>query len=316
LFAVLALRRRSKTAAFFTATALGAALSTFVEITQCFVPGRDPSIQDVIANTAGTAAGAVLALWAPQMLKRRIRFVRPLSRTQPAALAIVCTWVLYRLFPLFPVLGTTTLARKLLLFFRLQGLPPVPVLSAAAEWFAVGALLAVCGINRAERWLALSLLLIPAQFFIVGRQPSWAESIGALAGYAAFIALRRNRQLAAIAGVFLIGILLFRGLSPFHMQAIANRFEWIPLASALQADWQSVLRVLVQKAFYYGITVWMLRHMMPGYRTAALLTAALLTAALLAVIEAAQVWIPGRTPEITDPLLALVWGEVFLFLKK
>jgi VanZ family protein len=100
------------------------------------------------------------------------------------------------------------------------------------------------------------------------------------------------------------------------MQAIANRFEWIPLASALQADWQSVLRVLVQKAFYYGITVWMLRHMMPGYRTAALLTAALLTAALLAVIEAAQVWIPGRTPEITDPLLALVWGEVFLFLKK
>jgi VanZ family protein len=311
LFAVLALRRRSKTAAFFTATALGAALSTFVEITQCFVPGRDPSIQDVIANTAGTAGGAVLALWAPQMLKRRIRFLRPLSRTQPAALAIVCTWVLYRLFPLFPVLGTTTLARKLLLVFSLQGLPPVPVLSAAAEWFAVGALLAVCGINRAERWLALSLLLIPAQFFIVGRQPSWAESIGALAGYAAFIALRRNRQLAAIAGVFLIGILLFRGLSPFHMQAIANRFEWIPLASALQADWQSVLRVLVQKAFYYGITVWMLRHMMPGYRTAALLTAA-----LLAVIEAAQVWIPGRTPEITDPLLALVWGEVFLFLKK
>jgi VanZ family protein len=38
------------------------------------------------------------------------------------------------------------------------------------------------------------------------------------------------------------------------------------------------------------------------------------TAGLLALIELAQVWIPGRSAEITDPLLALVGGVLLAIL--
>jgi VanZ family protein len=41
-----------------------------------------------------------------------------------------------------------------------------------------------------------------------------------------------------------------------------------------------------------------------------LLWAAPVVGAVLAGIKAAQVWIPGRTAEITDPLLAIVMGAV------
>jgi VanZ family protein len=37
-------------------------------------------------------------------------------------------------------------------------------------------------------------------------------------------------------------------------------------------------------------------------------------AQLLAAIEIAQIWLPGRTPEITDPLLALAAGATIWLL--
>jgi len=40
----------------------GLLLSTTVELAQMWIPGRDPSLSDIIANTAGTAVGALIGL--------------------------------------------------------------------------------------------------------------------------------------------------------------------------------------------------------------------------------------------------------------
>src|SRR5213594_3407894 len=45
--------------------ALGALLSCGVETAQFVIPGRDPSLSDVLFNTLGTALGVVLAHTAP-----------------------------------------------------------------------------------------------------------------------------------------------------------------------------------------------------------------------------------------------------------
>ncbi|MFJ4167894.1 VanZ family protein [Paenarthrobacter sp. NPDC089714] len=42
---------------------LGAATSTFIELTQLLVPGRVTALSDVIANTAGAVIGAAAAGW-------------------------------------------------------------------------------------------------------------------------------------------------------------------------------------------------------------------------------------------------------------
>ncbi|MFJ4209623.1 VanZ family protein [Paenarthrobacter sp. NPDC089675] len=42
---------------------LGAATSTFIELTQLLIPGRVTALSDVIANTSGAVLGALAAKW-------------------------------------------------------------------------------------------------------------------------------------------------------------------------------------------------------------------------------------------------------------
>lgn len=42
---------------------LGAAASTFIELTQLLIPGRVTALSDVVANTSGAVVGALAARW-------------------------------------------------------------------------------------------------------------------------------------------------------------------------------------------------------------------------------------------------------------
>ena len=102
--------------------------------------------------------------------------------------------------------------------------------------------------------------------------------------------------------VFLL-ILLIRGLAPFHFQAEANHFNWIPFAGFLGTEWQSGILVFLEKGFYYGSAIWLSRRAaFNPWQTP------MVVAAILAAIEIFQIHLPGRTAEITDPLLALILG--------
>ena len=71
----------------------------------------------------------------------------------------------------------------------------------------------------------------------------------------------------------------------------------------LHADWPVAARLLLRKTYDYGSAVWMLR--MAGMRFG--LAAATVSIAL-AVLEAVQLRLPGRTPEITDPAAGAAGG--------
>ena len=65
--------------AFWKATLAGALLSTAIELMQMVVPGRDPSIRDILSNTAGAALGAALVYrprsWLFPTRRRAVWFV-------------------------------------------------------------------------------------------------------------------------------------------------------------------------------------------------------------------------------------------------
>jgi VanZ family protein len=67
--------------------------------------------------------------------------------------------------------------------------------------------------------------------------------------------------------------------------------------------------VLFGKAFYYGAGVWLGHARGWTYGRAAMAMAT-----LLAVLEWAQRYLPGRSPEITDAFLALLMGLVLWFV--
>jgi hypothetical protein len=70
----------------------------------------------------------------------------------------------------------------------------------------------------------------------------------------------------------------------------------------LRAPWDFGLLTLLQKFFWYGSAVWLLRA--AGWRLA---RAVIVLAVLLGAIEVIQIYLPRRVAEITDPLLAYYW---------
>ena len=60
-------------------------------------------------------------------------------------------------------------------------------------------------------------------------------------------------------------------------------------------------QALFEKVFFYGTIIWLLRH--SGYDP---VRSATLVAIMLTAVEVSQIYFRGHTPEITDPLLAIL----------
>ncbi len=116
---------------------------------------------------------------------------------------------------------------------------------------------------------------------------------------------RRRSKLAIALACGFIALLIVSGLSPFHFAEHPTPFNWIPLIAILSTEWIVGLPIFLEKAFYYGTAIWLTRS--AGLR---LRDATLLVASILAILEILQRYLPGRTPETTDPVLAIVLGSI------
>lgn len=293
----LALRRhRPRMWAIAGPVVVAAALSITVEILQIFQPLRTTSLVDVTANVTGSAVGVLLGLILAYRAENRDgRVMR-----DPVAAALLVIWIGWLLFPFIPVLSLSLLRHKVQIFVAASDVQPLRVLSSMAAWLVAGRLLAAEGVRTPAGWLCLSVLLIPAQLVAVSRQPLISDLIGAAAGIfaCAFSSPRRA------AGLLLVCVAA-RGLAPFDWTAV-QPMNLVPFAALLSASWPYASFVLIEKCFFYGASVWSLHA--AGIR---LRSATAVTCALLLAIELLQTRLSGRTPEITDPIIALLLAVAF-----
>jgi hypothetical protein len=250
----------------------------------------------------GCATGIVLGALFERLVAPRWRG-RNRRRPDPAALGLLFCGVAWILFPIFPVISLFVWKQKLFLFLHGPAFDSVRFLSGAASWFAAGRLLQSVDVQRPGLWLAFAVLLIPAQIAVVGRQPAPVDLFGAAVGFALFAAFGKTGKAGVLAGWGFLILLALRGLAPLSLTTHANSFSFLPFGGFLETEWQTGLRIFFEKVFYYGTAIWLLRGSGLPLRTAVLVVTAALGA-----IEIAQTHIPGRTPELTDPLLALLLG--------
>jgi hypothetical protein len=215
----------------------------------------------------------------------------------------VFIWIAFLLFPLFPVTSLYVLRAKLAVLLDASWPDPIAITSAALSWFAAGRLLDAAGFRRVPESLVTILLLLPVQILIVNLQPTPAVIAGAAIGAVAFCIWGESRAIKRPLGGIFLGLLLARGLVPFHLLAAPQDFTWIPFGASLASTWQAAIQILIGKAFYYATAIWLLRA--GGMR---MRNATMLVALVLAAIEAAQRYLPGRTPEVTDPIMAILLG--------
>jgi VanZ family protein len=285
-----------------------AAMSSSIEMLQIFVPQRHCSALDVITNVIGSIVGVMAGLLfqelaeTPASLSKRST-LQVAWTTDSSALTLLFGTAAYWTAPFFPAIGRTLVDRKLQILLHSPVLQILPFLSAAALWFACGLLLEAANLEPAGLLLGVSVLVVPLQLVIISRQPVPSDFLGAVAGSIAFGYFGgARRAVPIVAGAFL-GLLLLRGLAPFHFQSAMNYFTWIPFGGFLNMNWQHGLILILEKMVYYGIAIWLLHA--AGIR---LVAATLIVAAILGCVEVAQIHLPGRTAETTDPVVALLIG--------
>jgi VanZ family protein len=294
--AYLAVRRSSKPLrSLGTPLLLGVGLSTAIELAQAYARARRSNVFDILANGIGTTVGVAAAV-AFSASSRRLR-----SR-DAGALAVLFCWIASLWFPFVPLFNLGLVSAKFGSFVQnFAHLGLIPFISSFASWYLAGVLLASAGVRRAKPAAVATLTLLAGQFFVVGRQPSFSHLIGAVGGVLLFFygpVLRRSWVAAS-----LLAVVILRGLAPFKAGGIPQHFEWTPFVALLDANWLAASQTLIEKVYYYSAAIWSFRT--SGMR---LLRAAGLVAIALFIVEACQIYLQGRSPEITDPILALLIG--------
>lgn len=297
--------------------ALALALSASIEMLQLFDDSRMCSLSDVASNVAGAAVGiAAGALYRVQLQRCLARQGTAALLRPSGALLLLACWLGYQLFPLFPAWGRTNLVNRLAALKAASAVSPVDTLVVFAEWLAVACLLESIRQTpfktpfetKTHGILALLLLLVPARLILASRTLAWPDIVGAVAAYAAWLCLPRLWVRRAVP-VLLAGALILGELSPFHFQS-ARAFNWVPFRGSFRSTWQDGFVVLFRKSFWYGSVLWLWRA---SGRSLAWTTA--VAAAALFLLEWVQVVLPGRTPEITDAVLAVLMGVLLWLLR-
>lgn len=282
-----------------------AALTFGVEYLQTMLPSRTSSATDVLSNLAGAAVGYALLPWVRRFLEP-FELEKQQWTINVRAFALIACFAMGQMFPFFPHWRMPHLHG--VINALPHGASPLELVTGFITGLTLTLLFRQLTHPYLNAWLsgALTITLVMARvFFPSGIQPGvvlLAIAAGALVGIAIEMRMA-DRALGAV----LLAYLLISQLAPFTFLAgdQTQQFTWTPFKQLMQLSYQSAVRILFSKIFLYGLTIYML------YRRLGLLAPSVaITAVLVALGEWAQVYMPSRTPETLDPLLAILIGLV------
>jgi VanZ family protein len=284
--------------------AAGILLSLCVELLQTMEPARVSSLTDVVLNAAGTAIGAAVAL-AYVAVGTHVRIPGLVeSRPAPVPLGFVLLWLSFRLAPFVPTLDWQKIKDALKPVFLNPTLDAFEALRFLVGWLVIAH--AVRRIWRPE-YALLALVALAAgtqlgRVLVVGKTVNPAELV-ALAAMFLLLPLMRRMTTARrllVLSLALAAIVVVQGLEPWQLDATAHNFSWVPFKNSLSDSLEVNVSVLLEKCFWYSSLVWLLAQ-----RSGALVASGVAVALLVAALEFVQMWLPGRSAEITDPLIVV-----------
>ncbi len=276
----------------------GSALSLSMEMTQFYDPGRKPEFGDFEWNTAGVCAGALLGAWSGTLWPRGVR--------RPFAMLMVACWAGNRLFPYFPAINFHVHLSN-------GSTSPVELYKQTVYWLAAGVLLeAIFDAARSRMLLAAMVAaVLAARVFVIMGQITTAEVGGAILAAILWVGISRlNGRVAIVTAAFALLVVL-QALDPFHFLTRPRRFGWYPFASLIDGPRDNAVRSFLEKAFTYGMAVWL------PVRTGVSLRASVFIAGVTVLgLRFAQVYLPGRSAEITDAIMVAMLGGLMWLLRE
>lgn len=292
------------------ATVAGVVLSSGMEAAQFHDVDRVTSMGDVYANAIGSAAGAIAAAIAGASI--RWPFVRELT-AHPVATLLLVMFLGYRLYPYVPVIDLHKYWHALWPVLRTPSLPPGQFARYLITWLFIAAVIhSLYGFRR-------FLILFPAfcsvvflgKIIIVDNVLTMPRIAGAgLAFLLWAVLLRRLSGRFGLVAVLFGAMVLAERLEPFTFTDLPHAFGWVPFSGFMHGSINVAMQAFCQKFYEYGGLIWLLnRAGMP------LPAGSALTAVMLLLSSIAECWLPGRSAEITDAIMALIIGGAFGLLR-
>jgi hypothetical protein len=135
---------------------------------------------------------------------------------------------------------------------------------------------------------------------------SGAEVLGGLLGAVLWVAVvsRVRAKVILVAALFAVAVIV-QAWSPFNFSRTPHSFGWIPFRSFLAASEERVLPSFFEKTFLYGCLVWLIAHAGLSWRIATGLGMILVFTS-----HWIQIYLPGRSAEITDVILLLIVSAI------
>jgi VanZ like family len=289
----------------------GALLSTSMELLQYFDGGRLASASDVYANTAGTLLGAI----GGSSIGKDFRW--PLLSgiaANPVPSLLLVAWIGYRLFPYLhlPTIDLRKYWHALQPVLLHRSLTGYDLFRFTAIWLAIGALIeAIVGRRRVWRWFPLFIGgVLVSRIASVASSLTAAETAGAILAIAGYrvLAFSAALRITVIALCF-CGYVVAERLAPFRFGLSLGPFGWVPFLGLLSGDHGIDALSFLQKVFLYGGAIWLVikAGLRPGPST-------LLIALMLFGTSQLERFLPRRSAEITDAIMALLIGAGFALI--
>ncbi|HET7132421.1 MAG TPA: VanZ family protein [Gammaproteobacteria bacterium] len=297
--------RYNRLAALAATVTAGLLLSFAIEVLQAYTSTRISSLTDLLLNGASTLAGGVAALLLDRFASvLRITDTPGRAAADPTALVVLLFWFCFRLAPFVPTIDWQKYKNALKPLLLNPEARPLSIFSYVVGWLVADHALRRC-VKGANPWLALALaavVVVAGRLVIVDKVLSPAELIALplCLPFAAVLARVADTRHAAALAVAAAAVVAIQGVEPLAWSSTATPFSWLPFRNSISGNLELGYTVLFEKAFWYGALIWLGTG--AGLRLRA---ATITTVLLLTTIEVAQQWLPGRSPEITDPLLAV-----------
>jgi hypothetical protein len=182
-----------------------------------------------------------------------------------------------------------------------------------AAWLAVALLLEdLFGVAKSRvPVLVLFTGVTCGRMLVVGIELSAEEILGGILAALTWIAApslsARVRTIVVTIGF--VGAVVLRGLEPFQMSSTSQRFEWIPFFSLMEGSIDSDILAFFAKAFTYGVLTWL--FIRAGWRWGIATTAG---AVLVLTLSVCQIYLAGRSAEITDAIILLLASGTMMLM--
>ena len=309
-FFVLSFSPARRRAAVPLGMVCGAAMSLTVEFAQYYDADRVTSFSDFYTNALGAFLGGLAALVAGSRF--RLSLVgEVIARPIPSLLIIA--WLGYRLYPYVPTIDLHKYWQALQPIILAPSISWYDLFGPTAIWLALYALIeAIVGRWRSV-WLAplFAIAVLVAEVLIIDTTLRPAEPVGAGIALVAWLTLTTLpvRVRVGVVGAVPCAYVITLQLEPFEFQATARGFDWVPFRGLMLGEPKAAALSLLEKFFLYGCAIFLL-----GAAFHRRLAAVVAVTAMVLVTSWLEMYLPQRSAEITDTVIALMIGLAFVLL--